>query len=216
MMLGRACFWLMRLLQLANELWYNLFRQLGGPEGNKEKRKMVKLFTEEEKDKIDCLYRKDGWAIKKIARHLKVSDKRVSAYIKGMMEDKPIDSCGNDECKKKIDAGKDEFLSYVKESIKIHAESCYKFVEAVNSFILGEVIEVLTEDKLQKKEIKKRCYERLDKLFKETMDMTHAAGIASVLTMPPCYKKAFLSNLHIDALGCINKSRSKNSNKCKK
>lgn len=193
-----------------------IFQSPGKARVQQGEEKMVKSFTKEEKDKIDRLYRKDGWAIKKIARHLKVSDKRVSAYIKGMMEDKPIDSCGKDECKKKIEEGKDEFLSYVKESIKIHAESCYKFVETLHSFILDDVCEVLTEDKLPKKEIKKRCYERLNKLFKATMDVTHAAGIAAALTMPPCYKKACLSNLHIDALGCINKSRSKNSNKCKK
>ena len=83
---------------------------------------MVKSFTKEEKEKIDRLYRKDGWSIKKIAHHLKVSDKRVSAYLKGMMEEKPIDSCVNDERKKNIDAGKDEFISYVMESNKIEAE----------------------------------------------------------------------------------------------
>lgn len=170
---------------------------------------MFKSFTKEEKDKIDRLYRKDGWAIKKIARHLKVSDKRVSAYLRGKMDEKPLDSFGKEECQK-IDGVKDEFLSDVKESIKIHAESCDKFVAALHSVILDVVIEVLTEDNLPKKEIKKRCHERLDKLFKATMDVTFAAGSAAIFTMPPRYKKACLANLHTDPLKCLKNAGKKN------
>ena len=176
---------------------------------------MVKAFTKDEKEKIDSLYRKDGWSIKKIARHLRVSDKRVSAYLRGKMEDKPLDSSSKDECLE-IAGGKDEFLLAVKEIVKTHAESCYKFVEAFRSVILDEICELLTEDKLTKKEIKKRCNERLDRLFKATMDVTYSAGCAALFTMPPRYKKAWVANISTDPLGCLNKALNKKNSDCKK
>lgn len=190
-----------------------IFQSPGKARVQQGEEKMVKSFTKEEKDKIDSLYRKDGWAIKKIARHLKVSDKRVSAYIKGMMEDKPIDSCGKSECRKKIEANKGEFISFTKEMVHNHAESCYRFVDAFNSFILDVVIEIFTEEKLPKKEIKKRCAERLNKLFKATMDVTLAAGCSAILTMPPECKKGWLENLRTNPLRCIMRAHNKKSNK---
>ena len=176
---------------------------------------MVKSFTKEEKEKIDRLYRKDGWAIKKIASHLKVSDKMVSSYLKGKMEDKPLDSCGKEECRKKIEPNKGDFISCAKEMIQSHAESCYKFAATFTSVMLDEVIELFTEEKLTKKEIKKRCDERLNKLFKATLEVTLAAGCAAILTMPPENKKAWLDNILTDPLRCLMNSPNKKSNKCK-
>lgn len=176
---------------------------------------MVKSFTKEEKEKIDSLYRNDGWPIKKVARHLGVSDKRVSAYLKGEMEEKPLDSCGKDECLKE-EVTKGEFLSCIKGMIKTHADSCYKFVDAVYTVILEEVLEVLTEKKLSKKVVTKRCNERLDRLFKATMDVTYAAGCAAIFTMPQRYKKAWADNVLTDPLRCLKESLNKKSSNGKK
>lgn len=171
---------------------------------------MFKPFAKEEKEKIDSL-RKDGWSIKKIARYFGASDKRVSAYLKGEMDEKPPKPSGKDECLE-IYVDKGEFLSVVKGIIKSYEESCYKFVAAFHKVILEEVLDVLTTKNLSKKEVTKRCNDRLGRLLEATREVTYSAGCAAIFTMPPRYKKAWVANILTDSKECLKCNGKKNKN----
>ena len=149
---------------------------------------MHKPLTKEQKEKIDWLYRERGWSIKKIAKHLHIGDKRVSAYLRG----KP---CGC-ECTKKPDKKvNDSFLVTVKGLAKTYEKACSNFVDTVYKIILEEISDLLSTKKITKKECEKRVDGRLDRLFDASMNLTYSAGCAAVFTMPPRFKRLWLESI---------------------
>ena len=149
---------------------------------------MTKPLTKEQKEKIDRLYRERGWAIKKIAKHLHIGDKRVSAYLRG----KP---CGCD-CNKKPDKKVNElFLVTVKGRAKAYEEACSNFVDTVYKIILEEISDLLLPKKITKKECEKRVDGRLDRLFNASMNLTYSAGCAAIFSMPPKFKRLWLESI---------------------
>lgn len=149
---------------------------------------MHKPLTTEQKEKITILYRERGWSIKKIAKHLHIGDKRVSAFLRG----KP---CGCECNKKPAKQETDEFLITVKGLVKAYEKACNNFVDVVYKTILEEISDLLTTKKVTKKECEKRVDARLDRLFNAAMNMTYSAGCAAIFTMPPRFKRMWLENL---------------------
>ena len=149
---------------------------------------MHKPLMKEQKEKIDWLYRERGWSIKKIAKHLHIGDKRVSAYLRGK-------TCGC-ECNKK--PGKkvnDSFLVTVKGLAKSYEKSCSNFVDTVYKIILEEISDLLSTKKITKKECEKRVNGRLNRLFDASMNLTYSAGCAEVFTIPPRFKRLWLESI---------------------
>ena len=149
---------------------------------------MHKPLTKEQKEKIDWLYRERGWPIKKIAKHLHIGDKRVSAYLRG----KP---CGC-ECNKKPDKKvNDSFLVTLKGISKTYEKACSNFVDTVYKIILEEISDLLSTKKITKKECEKRVDGRLDRLFDASMNLTYSAGCAAIFSMPPKFKRLWLESI---------------------
>lgn len=149
---------------------------------------MHKPLTTEQKEKITILYRERGWSIKKIAKHLHIGDKRVSAFLCG----KP---CGCGCNKKPAKQETDEFLITGKGLVKAYEKACNNFVEVVYKTILEEISDLLTTKKVTKKECEKHVDARLNRLFNSAMNMTYSAGCAAIFSMPPRLKRMWLENL---------------------
>ena len=107
---------------------------------------MHKPITKEQKAKMDWLYRERGWSIKKIAKHLHIGDKRVSAYLRG----KPCGCECNKKPEKKVN---DSFLVTVKGLAKSYENACSNFVDTVYKIILEEISDLLSTKKITKNAI---------------------------------------------------------------
>ena len=169
---------------------------------------MITPLTKEQKEKIDNLYRKRGWSIKKIAKQLHIGDKRISAYLRGKQEF--VKPCGCESNNKPKDKNKDCFLNTVNGIVKTYEEACYNFVDTVYKTMLEEISDLLSTKKITKKEWEKRADARLSKLFDVSMDMTYSAGCAALFTMPPRFKMLWLESLKrnpADAVKKVEKSK---------
>lgn len=149
---------------------------------------MHKPLTKEQKTKMDWLYRERGWSIKKIAKHLHIGDKRVSAYLRG----KPCGCECNKKPNKKVN---DSFLVTVKGLAKTYEKACNNFVDTVYKIILEEISDLLSTKKITKKECEKRVDGRLDRLFDASMNLTYSAGCAAIFSMPPKFKRLWLESI---------------------
>lgn len=155
-------------------------------------------LTKEQIEKIDRRYRKCGWTIKKIARDLHISDKRVSAYLRGELKAescKPSKPCIGG-CHKKTNNKVSPFVAAVATAVKNYEDASIACTDVIYKTILTELIDVFSCTKYKsKKEIEKKMNRRLNELNEAIMRVTYEAAAAAILTMPPTFKKMFIENL---------------------
>ena len=152
-------------------------------------------LTKEQMDKIVRRYRKCGWSIKRIAKELHISDKRVSHYLKGgccdykVVAEKPKNGKG--------EKGVDLFSKIVKESCSKLNKGIFDYSDLVCRTILEELLDVLKHE-TSVKEGMKNSEARVRKLRDSLAEVLIEAGIAVIWTMPPALKKLWMDNIGRD------------------
>lgn len=166
-------------------------------------------LTKEQMEKIDRRYRKCGWSIKKIAKDLHISDKRVSAYLRRELKpeavkpSKKIVGSSNKKQGKKPSL----FVASVATAIKNYEEASLECTDTIYKTILTELIDVLSAKKRSKEEVMKKTNRMLDELNEAIMRVTFEAAAAAILTMPPSFKKMFLENIDKNPIDEVKKFR---------
>ena len=155
-------------------------------------------FTEKQQKTIDRLYRKEQWPIKAIARHLQVSDKRVSAFLRGE-EMKAVDETKGCKCKEKKGKKKDKFSHMVDMTVQDFNESLCECSSTILNMIYDCIIDVLdNKKKLSKKEIQKITDKRLEKLYDSIGSAVFSAAMAVIFTMPSVFKRLWIEKVDED------------------
>ena len=182
-------------------------------------------LTKEQQAEVTRLYRESGWSIKKIAKILHISDRRVSAFLRGKMGTAGISKpckpskAGKKPCCCKQKKGKkeqDPFVSMVREGCQQFEEAAYDFVAAVDSCVVEGLEDVLSAEKISKKQMAKRMEKRLNTLLESSVEMFFNAAIAMVFTMPVGFKKLWLSSIERDPKDALSKKgKSKGKKKAK-
>lgn len=149
---------------------------------------MQKPLTEEQMEKIDRRRNKSGWSIKRIAKDLHISDKRVSAYLRG--NQKPEAKKDKNPAK-----NKDAFLTTVKTSIEGASNAISGCADVIYDTILEVICDLFSDKKFTKKELKEKFNKRFDKLADAIGDAAYSTGVAVIFTMPPEFKKLWVESL---------------------
>lgn len=144
-------------------------------------------LTKEQMKKVDELYRNRSWSIKKIAKELRISDRRVSAFLRGDMK-------GEKE-KKESNGNKDFFQAAVKESVKEYERNCEHLTKVLYITILEEVKDTLGHKSWSKAELNNVVDKRLGRLFNAIVDATTMAVCEVMFTMPRKLKVLWAKSL---------------------
>ena len=99
----------------------------------------------------------------------------------------------------------DPFVLMVREGCKQFEEAAYNFVDAVDSCIVEGLEELLSDDKITKKQMAKRMGRRLNTLLESACEMSFNAAIAMLFTMPVGFKKLWLSSIERDPQDALHK-----------
>lgn len=146
--------------------------------------KPPKEFTEQEKKRI-LDYRASGKSMKFIAKAMRISDKRIAAFIRPI-EDK----------KRKHEINKRIFDKFVVQACSTANESVNEFIASISESQLSHIRNVLG-GKL-KKEQKKDLHNSLEALFETFLDASMRMAVVAMWTMPAKYKRLWLYNIYED------------------
>ena len=150
-------------------------------------------LTEEQKKKVDHLYRVKLWPIKKIAKSLHIGDKRVSAYLKGKPAKTTATKPSKDCCG--CEGNRAKLLGKMIHGMSDQAERTSKeFIGAMIVSVLDIVNEIMESKKFNKKVWDKRCKNLLMK-FGEAASSVFAV---SLFAMPKAFKKAFINCIDVE------------------
>ena len=166
---------------------------------------MKSPLTEKQQKEIERLYRKSGWSIKKIAKHLHISDKRVSAFLRGKGGD-----CGI--------TTKEPFQIAVEHAVKICGESIAKCTDTIYRTILESLLEVLEGANGGKspKAYDKKTDKMLSKLYDALAEAIYNTSVAVLFTMPKKFKNIWVSNIDNEpTVSKKNKRCANGKKKCK-
>lgn len=153
-------------------------------------------LDDKQKAAIDGL-RKKGKSIKAIAKAIHVSDKRVSAYLKGRKSECSCHGKGSAQKNKK-----DPFGEMVKMSINNFGESVSECAAIIDETVLGCLHEILEDissnKKTSKKNLQRHIHKRLDCLFTGLSSAMHDAAVAMIFNMPSKMKKLWVDSINRD------------------
>lgn len=157
---------------------------------------MTKELTEKQKEQIDRRYRKCGWSIKRIAKDLHISDRRVSAYLKGLV----CKPSGKEPSQNKKP---DTFAEYV--TVFTDGEPVKGFIAALHKLLLDDILAITTGKATSKKAIEKV----LDEVFETFVEAATVIAICTMLEMPDSIKEKWCCKSSPKAAKKAGKGKSK-------
>lgn len=150
-------------------------------------------LTEEQKKKVDNLYREKHWPIKKIAKELHIGDKRVSAFLNGKKMNpaasKPAKGCCKHESQQEVLLGK--LIRGMSKSAETESKD---FIAS----LLGAVLDIVTEVVEAKKFNRKVWDKRGRKLLASFGLASSAVSAFSLFAMPKSFKKSFINCIDVE------------------
>ena len=154
----------------------------------------MKELSKSDKKLIDKLYRKDKWPIKLIAKELHISDRRISAYLRGeCCNEKPVPPKQKKE--EDFTAKMEKRLAkLVNELGKQADEACTDFIAELHKVMLDVINELMECKKFNKKVWNKRLNDMRTK-FSYSIS---ANAVAMLFAMPKAYKRAFMEFIGIE------------------
>lgn len=120
-----------------------------------------------------------GESIKKIAKKIHVSDKRVASFLR------PIE-----EKKRRHKINKGLFDKFVRLSCANANKTTRDFVATLNDHLLSQIEDVLKSG--NKKDAKKKLRKSLDEIWVKFLDASMQMAIITMWTMPAKYKKLWM------------------------
>ena len=175
---------------------------------------MHKPLTKLQKEQIDRRYREYFWPIKKIAKELHISDRRVSAYLGGKMvdtsnvSDKPNDK--KDRKYKSIaevsQSKNPSFADFIDAFAADASMSVSGFISELHKHFMADMEQIL----MGKKPNKEKVRAALDELFKGFVDAVSVLAMGALYAMPKRLKQTWIAHVNKEPIFRLAKDGNKN------
>ena len=150
---------------------------------------MHKPLTKLQKEQIDRRYREYFWPIKKIAKELHISDRRVSAYLGGKMVDTSnVSDKPNDKKDRKY-----------KSIAEVSQSKNPSFADFIDAFAADA-----------SKPNKEKVRAALDELFKGFVDAVSVLAMGALYAMPKRLKQTWIAHVNKEPIFRLAKDGNKN------